>query len=88
MNINECPAAPVVPVYVMVGGILALLLMGLLALPKLLCPAAMAHKIWNLLILSIVLLVFIWFIFGESNMRLKHVHVHVVIFLPKDFKLA
>lgn len=67
----ECPAAPVIPVYVMVCGILALLIMGLFALPKLLCPAAPGNTIWTLWILSLVLFVFIWFIFGKSHLRIS-----------------
>ncbi|XP_035513141.1 uncharacterized protein LOC118324783 [Morone saxatilis] len=60
----ECPAAPVIPVYVMVCGILALLIMGLFALPNL-CPAAPGHTIWTLWIISLVLFVFIWFFYGS-----------------------
>ncbi|XP_045911808.1 uncharacterized protein LOC123974874 [Micropterus dolomieu] len=60
----ECPAAPVIPVYVMVCGIMALLMMGLFALSKL-CPEAPGNKIWSLWILSLVLFFLIWFLYGS-----------------------
>ncbi|XP_051282414.1 uncharacterized protein LOC127378009 isoform X2 [Dicentrarchus labrax] len=65
VHMYECPAAPVIPVYVMVCGILALLIMGMFALPKLLCPAAPGHTIWTLWLISLVLFVFIWFFYGS-----------------------
>ncbi|KAI3351998.1 hypothetical protein L3Q82_020829 [Scortum barcoo] len=61
----ECPTAPVIPVYVMVSGMLTLLILGLFALPKLLCPAAPGHRIWTVWILSLVLLFLIWFLYGN-----------------------
>ncbi|XP_018557100.1 uncharacterized protein LOC108900500 [Lates calcarifer] len=61
----ECPVAPAIPVYVMVCGILALVLMGLFALPKLICPAKQDSIAWTVCILSLVLFVFIWFIYGS-----------------------
>lgn len=63
----ECPAAPLVPVYVMVCGVLALLVMGLFASPKL-CPAAAGSRIWTLSGIILFLFVFIWFLFGESHL--------------------
>ncbi|XP_030588511.1 uncharacterized protein LOC115782475 [Archocentrus centrarchus] len=62
---DECPAAPAVPVYMMVCGISALLLMGLLALPRILFPAAEGHTVWALGILSLILFIFIWFFYGS-----------------------
>lgn len=65
--------------YVIVCGILALLIMGMFALQKLLCLAAPAHKIWTLWINCLVLFVFIWFIYGESHLRIiNYVHVHFI----------
>ncbi|KAM6981903.1 uncharacterized protein LKV04_012593 [Tautogolabrus adspersus] len=63
--LHECPAAPLLPVYVMVCGIVAVLLMGLLALPKLVCPAAPNSLIWTVCLLSLVLFAFIWFFYGS-----------------------
>lgn len=63
--IYECPVAPVIPVYMMVYGILALLVMGLFVLPKLLCPAWPGNTIWTLSILNLLLLYFIVFIYGS-----------------------
>ncbi|XP_019963824.2 uncharacterized protein [Paralichthys olivaceus] len=63
--IFECPAAPGIPVYVMVCGISALLVIGLLALPKLLCPAAPRSTLWTVCIISLLLFVFIWFLYGS-----------------------
>ncbi|XP_071331186.1 uncharacterized protein [Trachinotus anak] len=65
VNVYECPAAPVIPVYVLVCGILALLLMGLIAVPNFLCPLETGNKIWTVLVLSLVLFAFIWFFFGS-----------------------
>ncbi|XP_044068812.1 uncharacterized protein LOC122883756 isoform X2 [Siniperca chuatsi] len=62
---HECPAAPVIPVYVMVCGIMALLIMGLFALPKFFYPAALGSRIWALWILSLVLFFLIWFVYGS-----------------------
>ncbi|XP_047463949.1 uncharacterized protein LOC125021789 [Mugil cephalus] len=70
--IYECPAAPFIPVYVMVSGICALLLMGLLALPKLLSPAVSNHIIWTVSMLSLVLFVFIWFFYGSYQIYSIH----------------
>ncbi|XP_008316808.1 uncharacterized protein LOC103384894 [Cynoglossus semilaevis] len=64
LHLNECPAAPLIPVYVMVCGIIALLLMGLVVLPKLLCPAAQG-LIWTCCVLTLILLTFIWFLVGS-----------------------
>ncbi|XP_040007973.1 uncharacterized protein LOC120803524 isoform X2 [Xiphias gladius] len=61
----ECPAAALIPVYLMVLGILALLVMGVLALPRLLCPAAQGKTIWSVLLLSLVLFIFVWFLYGS-----------------------
>ncbi|XP_022617417.1 uncharacterized protein LOC111233798 [Seriola dumerili] len=61
----ECPAAPVIPVYVLLFGILALLVMGLFALPKFLCAAASGSRIWTVCNLSLVLFAFIWFFYGS-----------------------
>ncbi|XP_035014838.2 uncharacterized protein LOC118110833 [Hippoglossus stenolepis] len=61
----ECPAAPGIPVYVMVCGISALLVIGLFALPKLLCPAAPRNTLWTVCIISLLLFVFIWFLYGS-----------------------
>ncbi|KAG7224279.1 hypothetical protein INR49_000522, partial [Caranx melampygus] len=63
--LHECPVAPVIPVYVLVCGILALLLMGLLVLPELLCPAAPGNRMWTACILSLVLFASIWFLCGS-----------------------
>ncbi|XP_076597686.1 uncharacterized protein LOC143327300 [Chaetodon auriga] len=67
VNLYECPAAPAIPVYVMVCGIVALLLMAVFALPRLFCPAALGSRIWILCIFSLVLFVFIWFLFGSYH---------------------
>ncbi|XP_010745154.2 uncharacterized protein LOC104931765 [Larimichthys crocea] len=65
VHMYDCPAAPFIPVYVMVCGMLALLLMGLFALPKLICPTAPGNMIWTVWIISLLLFVFIWFICGS-----------------------
>uniref|UniRef100_A0A3P8UY76 Uncharacterized protein n=1 Tax=Cynoglossus semilaevis TaxID=244447 RepID=A0A3P8UY76_CYNSE len=67
LHLNECPAAPLIPVYVMVCGIIALLLMGLVVLPKLLCPAAQG-LIWTCCVLTLILLTFIWFLVGNYKL--------------------
>ncbi|CAB1433506.1 unnamed protein product [Pleuronectes platessa] len=61
----ECPAAPGIQVYVMVCGISALLVIGLFALPKLLCPATPRNTLWTVCIISLLLFVFIWFLYGS-----------------------
>ncbi|XP_040919415.1 uncharacterized protein LOC121199034 [Toxotes jaculatrix] len=63
--VYECPAAPLIPVYVMLCGILALLLMVLVALPKFLCPTAQSNTVWTVLLISLILFVLIWFFFGS-----------------------
>nr|XP_020443345.1 uncharacterized protein LOC109952551 [Monopterus albus] len=59
----ECPLAPVIPVYMVVCGILALVMMAMLALPKFLCPAAEGKTNWTLWLLG--LLGLIWLLFGS-----------------------
>ncbi|XP_028255323.1 uncharacterized protein LOC114431859 [Parambassis ranga] len=61
----ECPVAPVIPVYVMVSGIWALLIMALFALPKLLCQAAPGHTVWPGWIVILVLFFFMWLLYGS-----------------------
>ncbi|KAF3689545.1 hypothetical protein EXN66_Car005217 [Channa argus] len=61
----ECPAAPAIPVYVVVCGILALVLMAAFALSKLLCPAAPDNNLQNTWILILVLFAIIWFLYGS-----------------------
>nr|XP_046254032.1 uncharacterized protein LOC124063914 [Scatophagus argus] len=63
--IHECPAAPFIPVYVMVCGILALLLMGMFALPNLLCPTKPNNIFWTLSLFGLILFVFVWFFYGS-----------------------
>ncbi|XP_060914584.1 uncharacterized protein LOC132990365 [Labrus mixtus] len=64
MYLHECPAAPLIPVYLMVCGIVAVLLMGL-ALHKLFCPAAPHSRIWTVCLLSLVLFAFVWILYGS-----------------------
>ncbi|XP_029995743.1 uncharacterized protein LOC115423136 [Sphaeramia orbicularis] len=61
----ECPAAPMIPVYVMVCGILGLLLMSALALPNLFCPTRKSNMVLTLWNLSLLLVYIIWFLYGS-----------------------
>lgn len=61
----ECPVAPVIPVYVMVCGILALMVLGLLLLPKHLCAGAPGNMILALSIISLILLLVVSVVYGE-----------------------
>ncbi|KAF7210528.1 uncharacterized protein [Nothobranchius furzeri] len=61
----ECPVAPVLPVYVMVFGTSALLMTAMLAMPRLLCPGAPRPTFWTLLLVTLLLLFFIWFLVGS-----------------------
>ncbi|KAM4563765.1 transmembrane protein 272-like isoform 2-T2 [Odontesthes bonariensis] len=63
--LHECPAAPVLPVYVMVSGIGALMMMASFALPKLLSPTAQSHNIWIVWLIALSLLFFVWLLFGS-----------------------
>ncbi|XP_040927464.1 uncharacterized protein LOC114858698 [Betta splendens] len=58
LYLHECPVAPAIPVCVMVWGILVLMVIGLLLLPKL-CPGApdnttLALSIWSLFLLLVI----------------------------------
>ncbi|XP_044000083.1 uncharacterized protein LOC122846868 [Gambusia affinis] len=65
--IHECPAGPVVPVYMMVFGILGLLMMALFTLPKLLSPAAQTHSAWVVFFTILLLLFFVWLLVGSYH---------------------
>ncbi|KAF6739808.1 hypothetical protein FQA47_016136 [Oryzias melastigma] len=60
----ECPAAPLLPVYVLVFGVWVLLLMLLFSGLKLLCSAAPAGVTWTLGAIFILLLL-LWILFGS-----------------------
>ncbi|XP_041859046.1 uncharacterized protein LOC121651163 [Melanotaenia boesemani] len=62
---HECPVAPVIPVYVMVFGIWALVMMASLALPKILCPASPTHVVWTVWIIILSVFFFVWLLFGS-----------------------
>ncbi|KAM7411005.1 hypothetical protein PAMA_021131 [Pampus argenteus] len=68
----ECPVAPVIPVYVMVSGMWALLMIGLFALPRLLCPALLDKTIYLLCIFILFLMFFIWFFYGSYQIYSVH----------------
>ncbi|XP_026222624.1 uncharacterized protein LOC113166720 isoform X3 [Anabas testudineus] len=72
LYIYECPAAPVIPLYVIVLGVLAVLVIGLFAFPKSLCPGAQNNMIWTLSILSLILFIFIWIIYGSYHIYSIH----------------
>ncbi|RVE71259.1 hypothetical protein OJAV_G00071950 [Oryzias javanicus] len=62
--VHECPAAPLLPVYVLVFGILVLLMMLLFAVLRLLCSAAPARVTWSLGAVLLLLLL-LWILFGS-----------------------
>ncbi|XP_026222622.1 uncharacterized protein LOC113166720 isoform X2 [Anabas testudineus] len=72
LYIYECPAAPVIPLYVIVFGISVLLVIGLIVLPKSLCPGAQCSIMLSLSILSLILFVFIWIIYGSYHIYSIH----------------
>ncbi|XP_023194467.1 uncharacterized protein LOC111609558 [Xiphophorus maculatus] len=75
--IHDCPAGPVVPVYMMVFGILVLLMMALFALPKLLSPAAQSHSAWVVSFTILLFLSSVWLLVGSY---------HVYSIYPPDYE--
>ncbi|XP_014891377.1 uncharacterized protein LOC106949556 [Poecilia latipinna] len=65
LYIHECPAGPVVPVYMMVFGILVLLVMALITLLKLLSPSAQSHSTWVVFFTILLFLFIVWLVFGS-----------------------
>lgn len=57
----------------MVSGILVLLIMGMFILPKILCPAAPSNTVWVLGLVSLILLVAAWFLYGQwESLKSRH----------------
>ncbi|MEQ2213011.1 hypothetical protein XENOCAPTIV_008228 [Xenoophorus captivus] len=65
--IHECPVGPVIPVYMIVFGILALLMMVMFTLLKFLSPAAQSHNIWIMCIIILLFLFFACLLFGSYH---------------------
>ncbi|XP_078806145.1 uncharacterized protein LOC144993963 isoform X2 [Oryzias latipes] len=61
---HECPAAPLLPIYVLVFGIWVMLMMVFFTVQKLLCSAAPARITWTLGAIFILLLL-LWILFGS-----------------------
>lgn len=64
--LHECPASPAVPLYVLVSGVLALVLMSQAVMPKILPPQLMG-KIWVLWALCLALFALSWFLYGSYH---------------------
>lgn len=64
--LHECPASPAVPLYVLVSGVVALLVMSQVVMLKIL-PPELLGKIWLLWVVCLGLFAFAWFIYGESH---------------------
>ncbi|XP_038164907.1 uncharacterized protein LOC119799177 [Cyprinodon tularosa] len=74
---EECPIRPVIPVYVMVFGVLALLVMAMFTLPKLVSPAAESQTIWKVGVAILLLASFSWLLFGSY---------HIYSIYPPNYK--
>ncbi|XP_029932482.1 uncharacterized protein LOC115376832 [Myripristis murdjan] len=66
---NECPAAPFIPLYLIVSGAGSLLLTAHLAFPKFIGwnEDGLGFKSWLYYNISLSLFLFIWFIFGSYH---------------------
>uniref|UniRef100_A0A667YBX2 Uncharacterized protein n=1 Tax=Myripristis murdjan TaxID=586833 RepID=A0A667YBX2_9TELE len=66
---NECPAAPFIPLYLIVSGAGSLLLTAHLAFPKFIGwnEDGLGFKSWLYYNISLSLFLFIWFIFGNYH---------------------
>uniref|UniRef100_UPI003AAFE2E5 uncharacterized protein n=1 Tax=Centroberyx gerrardi TaxID=166262 RepID=UPI003AAFE2E5 len=67
--LDECPVAPAIPVYVLVSGVVALLLLVHNGLSRLLCSdtaglCGLVLMVWNL---CLALFFFAWFLFGSYH---------------------
>lgn len=66
MYLHECPAGPAVPLYVLVSGVVALLVMSQSVMWKLI-PSGLLGKLWVFWIACLVLFALVWFLYGESQ---------------------
>lgn len=78
MYLNECPAGPAIPIYVLVSGVVALLVIGQFAAHKAVSPSLLDSKIWTLWIFLLGLFTLIWFIYGESLLESHLMLVHSI----------
>lgn len=65
LYMDSCPVAPLLPVHVLVSGVGALLLLGALALPSVLCQDRHTSSVWTLWVTSLGLLYLAWFLYGS-----------------------
>lgn len=78
MYLNECPAGPAIPIYVLVSGVVALLVIGQFVAHKTISPELLDSKIWALWIFILDLFTLIWFIYGESLLECNMMLVHSI----------
>lgn len=78
MYLNECPAGPAIPIYVLVSGVVALLVIGQFVAQKTISPDLLDSKIWALWIFILDLFTLIWFIYGESLLEWRMMLVHSI----------